>query len=526
MMISRENMTEITQKIRTRFAPSPTGFVHIGSLRTELFNFLFTRHNNGTHVLRIEDTDQNRLVPGAVENLLNVVNGLGITFDEGPRFDNGQIVEQGSYGPYVQSVRKNQGIYAQYVQQLIQQKDAYYCFCSEERLEELRAEQIALKKPPMYDRLCRRLSEAEVEQKLAENKAANKNFVVRQSIPLDGVTEINDLIYGRIVIENKTLDDQVLLKSDGFPTYHLAVVVDDHLMEITHVIRAPEWIPSTPKHLLLYKAFGWEPTEFAHVPLVINKDKTKLAKRQGDVAVEDFLKKGYLKEALVNFMAFLGWNPKTEQEIFSLDELIAQFDLKNVNRASSVFDLDKLDWMNGQYIRNMPIGELVNSLIPFWQVDQSFELDGNRLKITNLDLETKKNYLIAITELEKERLKKLSEIGERTVYFFNKPNQRAIKELLVAKKSTPELTRQGLTGLIEVLDKLEHQDFSKETLEDKVKEYISASGLGNFDVLWPMRVALTGLSASPSPFEVASVLGSYLGKQEVVNRLKAALSNI
>ncbi len=493
---------------KTRFAPSPTGFVHIGSLRTALFSFLFARKNKGVHILRIEDTDQNRLVPGAVENLLGVMAHMGIVFDEGYYLQpNGEVGERGLRGPYTQSKRLN--IYHKHVEELVASKAAYYCFCSEQRLEDLRKEQIALKKPPMYDRLCRNLSDAEVQKKIQEFSKLGKQPVVRQAIPTTGETVIQDLIYGDIVVQNAVLDDQVLLKSDGFPTYHLAVVVDDHAMEITHVIRGEEWIASTPKHILLYQAFGWKPTAFAHLPLILNHDKTKLSKRQGDVAVEDFLAQGYLPEALLNFVAFLGWNPKTEQEIFSLHELIQEFDLSKVHKASAIFDIAKLDWLNSLYIRKLSLEELVNYLIPFWKTAG--------VVLQSLD----HKYLSAIAALEQQRLKKLSEIVERTKYFFEDPVLDP--SMLVWKKSTPEDTKQKLSEVSGYLKTLPESSFTKIDLEAALKSFILEKGYDNGSVLWPMRVALTGESASPGPFEVASVLTLGKGKDEVVSRLEKAL---
>jgi glutamyl-tRNA synthetase len=320
------------------------------------------------------------------------------------------------------------------------------------------------------------------------------------------------------------LDDQVILKSDGFPTYHLAVVVDDHFMEITHVTRGQEWIPSTPKHLLLYKAFGWEPTLFAHFPSILNPDKTKLSKRQGDVSVEDFLRKGYLKEALLNFVAFLGWNPKTEQEVFSMDDLIKHFDFANINRAGAVFDLEKLDWMNGLYIRSKKIEELTELLIPFWQKDGYIEISGDSVNIPNLNLQADNNYLYAVAGLERERLKKLSEIGERTRYFFAEPEYAG--ELLVWKKSTKEDAKVKLSALRELFQKFSDSDFELKTLEEKIKTFISANGYDNGSVLWPLRVGLTGLEKSPGPFEVASVLGQGLGKEKLLERLDRAIAKL
>ena len=517
-------MNTENKKIRTRFAPSPTGFVHIGSLRTALFAFLFARHNGGVNILRVEDTDQNRLVEGAAENLVKVLNSLGIEFDEGFYLDEyGKLVQRGEYGPYLQSQRL--GYYEKYVKELIENGGAYYCFCDEKTLEEVRAEQVALKQPPMYNRVCRKLSADEVAGKLAEFSAANKRPVVRQAVPESGQTIIHDLIYKDIVYENRILDDQILLKSDGFPTYHLAVVVDDHEMQISHVIRGEEWIPSTPKHLLLYKAFGWDAPQFGHLPLILNADKSKLSKRQGDVAVEDFLKKGYFPEALLNFVAFLGWNPKTEKEIFSLTDLIAEFDLAKVNKASAVFDLKKLDWLNGLYIRKESTSDLTQKLIPHWVRDGYLTQEAESIFLPHFKNQTcSLEYLEAISGLEKDRLKKLSEIGERTAYFFKPLIGTDYTELLVSKKSSVELTKTGLELVKKFFEEHQTPDLSIQTIEEKIKAMIEVSGLGNFDVLWPMRVALTGLPASPNPFEVAWALNLGLGKAEIIERLDSALA--
>lgn len=493
------------QTVRTRFAPSPTGYVHIGSLRTALFNFLFARANKGVVVLRVEDTDQARLVDGAVENLLKVCKSVGITFDEGPSLDDqGKLESKGNHGPYIQSER--QELYVKYGEQLISEGKAYYCFCTEQRLDELRKEQTALKMPPRYDRHCAKLSASEIEAKKQELAKEGKNPVVRFLIPDSGQTVVEDAIYGELKFDNKTLDDQIIIKSDGFPTYHLAVVVDDHLMEITHVIRAEEWIPSTPKHILLYQAFGWTPPTFAHIPLVLNPDKSKLSKRQGDVSVEDFLAKGYLPEALINFVAFLGFNPKTTQEVFSMEELINAFSLDKINHSSAIFDINKLDWLNGLYIRNMSLSDLVSKLKAYWQ---SANVDSKYL--------ANEAFLEAIAGLEKERLKKLSEITERTEYFFATPT--ISKEQLVWKKSTPEATKEILAKLAEYIT---NTDIASDGWENSIKEFITSNSYDNGTVLWPMRYALTGLEKSPGPFEVASVLAIGLGKEEIVNRITIA----
>ncbi len=511
-------MDDFNSKIRVRFAPSPTGFVHIGSLRTALFTFLFARHNRGTNILRIEDTDQNRYVEGALENMLKVFKEMGITFDEGYYLDDeNRVKEKGDFGPYLQSKRLD--LYQKYAKQLVEQGSAYYCFCSEERLDEVRKEQVALKKPPMYDRHCRNLSPEEIESKLKEFQSAGKNAVIRQAIPPDGQTIIQDLIYGEVSYDNKILDDQVILKSDGFPTYHLAVVIDDHHMEISHVIRGEEWIPSTPKHLILYKAFGWQPPSFAHLPLILNPDKSKLSKRQGDVAVEDFLTKGYLKETLLNFVVFLGWNPKTEKELFTLDELVSEFELKNVNKSGAVFDINKLDWINGLYIRQLEIGDLTGRLIPYWQADPVI---GSSNIFNSSLIDAPQNYLKSIASLERERLKKLSEIGERTRYFFTEPEY--VGSLLVWKKSDAADAKSKLSELNNLFSSLE--DFSQSNLETSIKDFIASKSFDNGSVLWPLRVALTGMEKSPGPFEVAATLALGPGKQEILARIQKAISKL
>lgn len=505
-------MPQEQAKIRTRFAPSPTGFVHIGSLRTALFSFLFARHHGGTNILRIEDTDQNRFVAGSLENMLSVFARVGIEFEEGPFSENNQIKQRGEFGPYIQSERKDQGLYQKYAEELVAKGKAYYCFCSEERLEELRKEQTALKKPPMYDRQCRSLPAEEVQKQMNEFTVAGKNPVIRFAIPLDGQTTVRDVIYGDITYENKVLDDQVILKSDGFPTYHLAVVIDDHFMEITHVIRGEEWIPSTPKHLLIYEAFGWTPTQFAHLPLIVNPDKTKLAKRQGDASVEYYLKAGYLPEALINFIVLLGWNPKTEQEIFSLPELIEKFELRSVHKSNAVLDKNKLDWISGQYIRKMPVADLAKQLVPYWQ-----EAGVNTAQYSE-------DFLESIAGLEQERLKKLSEIGERAGYFFKEPEYDA--GLLVWKKSDAADAKQKLTELNGFFTNLAETDFILEVLTAKLQQFIAEKGFDNGSVLWPLRVALTGMEKSPGPFEVASILARGLGKTEVLHRLDVATEKL
>ncbi|MCO4781677.1 MAG: glutamate--tRNA ligase [Candidatus Cloacimonetes bacterium] len=331
----------MTSSIRARFAPSPTGYIHVGSVRTALYNYLFAKKNKGTYVLRVEDTDQTRKVDGSIENLLDVMNKLSLASDEGPSAQG----QTGDFGPYYQSERLD--LYQKYIEQMIESKKAYRCFCSSERLDEMRINQTAKGLPTRYDRKCLSLS---IEE---SNSRANESHVVRLNVPVNETILVDDIIRGKIQFKSEEIDDQVLLKSDGFPTYHFANVVDDHLMKISHVIRGEEWLLSTAKHVLLYQALSWETPKFAHLPLLLNADKSKLSKRQGDVAVEDFLNAGYLEEALINFLALLGWHGNTDQEIFTLDELIEQFSLERVSKSGAVFDREKLDWMNGQYLKNI-----------------------------------------------------------------------------------------------------------------------------------------------------------------------------
>lgn len=505
----------MSDKIRTRFAPSPTGYLHVGGLRTALFSFLLARHNGGSFVLRVEDTDQARFVEGSIQKLIDILNFVGLKYDEGLYLDGGKIVSRGDYGPYLQSQRRD--LYTKYADQLVAEGKAYYCFCDEKRLEELRKEQEALKQPTRYDRKCRNLTKEEVSSNL--DKGAP--HVVRQAVPLEGQTVLKDLVYGEIIWDNKTLDDQVLLKSDGFPTYHLAVVVDDHLMEISHVVRGEEWIPSAPKHILLYQAFGWQAPQFAHLPILLNKDRTKLSKRQGDVSVEDYLQKGYLKEALINFVAFLGWNPKTDQEIFSLDELVAQFNLENVNKASPIFDTDKLDWLNNQYLRKMDLAAVVELAIPYLQRAGLVSGEANDLTAKN-GKKISQEYLQVVLQMERERLKKLSELGDSDKFFFEQPNYNP--EILIWKKSNLAATRENLQKLMAHIQGMADSDFqTTENIEAKIKEFITASGTDNGSVLWPLRVALSGLEKSPGPFEIAHALFIGFGKFEIPQRIETAL---
>ncbi|MFA6460574.1 MAG: glutamate--tRNA ligase, partial [Patescibacteria group bacterium] len=344
--------------IKTRFAPSPTGYLHIGSLRTALYNYLFAKQNKGIFMLRIEDTDQKREVSGALESLIQTLQKMGLNWDEGPVMDKDlNLTEKGQFGPYLQSNRLK--IYHEQALKLVKEGKAYYCTCSPERLAQLRTDQEAKNEAPRYDGHCRDL---EIK---AEKPNGNQPFVIRLKIPQDREVVFNDVIRGEVKFKSTEIDDQVLIKSDGYPTYHLANVVDDHLMEVTNVVRGEEWLPSTPKHILLYEAFGWQAPQFAHLPLLLNADKSKLSKRQGDVAVEDYLAKGYLPEALINYVALLGWHPNDNNEIFSLADLVKHFNLNKVQKGGAIFDVNKLNWFNCYYIKQLPEKELLQRCAEF-----------------------------------------------------------------------------------------------------------------------------------------------------------------
>jgi glutamyl-tRNA synthetase len=490
-------------KVRTRFAPSPTGFLHVGSLRTVIYAYIIAKQNKGKFLLRIEDTDKEREVPGAKEALINTLENLGFDYDEGPILKNGKLDSKGKYGPYIQSERLD--IYHKYAQQLLDNDQAYHCFCTPERLTQMREEQMKNNQPPKYDRCCRKLGQQEIQAKLD----AKTPYVIRLKMPDNEIIKFNDLIRGEVEFNSNDSDDQVLLKSDGFPTYHLAVVVDDHLMEISHVIRGEEWLPSTPKHLILYKFFNWQAPQFAHMSLLLNPDHTKLSKRKGDVAVEDFLNKGYLKEALINFIATIGWTESagSEQEIYSLKDLIKKFHIKRVTKAGAIFNLEKLDWLNSFYIRQMKIKELTKLCLPYLQ-----QIAPN---ISGVLAEK-------IVTIEQERLKKLSDITVN-IEFLVKDSIDYPADLLVWKKSTKEQTKANLEILAKYLETLTPKDFSStKTLEAKVIDWIKANNYGVGDLLWPMRVALSGQQNSPSPFEIAWILG----QKATLTRIETALKKL
>lgn len=481
-------------EIRVRIAPSPTGFTHIGTLRTALTNFLFARRYKGKFVIRLEDTDQKRLVKESAADLVNSLRWAGIDWDEGIDLDaNGNIIEKGNYGPYIQSEKLE--IFQKYAQDLIQQGKAYYCFCSPERLEKMRKEQQKRGEPPKYDKKCLKMPKGEIEERL-RNK---EKHVIRLNVPQEGKTEFKDIIRGKISIENKLIDDQILIKSDGYPTYHLAVVIDDHLMQISHVLRGEEWLPSTPKHILIYKAFNWKIPEFGHLPQLLNLNGKKLSKRDGDVGVRDFIKKGYLPEALINYIALLGWNPKTTQEFFSMQELIKEFDIEKINRAGAKLDYGRLDWISSYYIKRMSDKKLL-------------KLSQKYLKERNIEIEPQK--LERVISIQKNRTSKLSEILEGIEYLLNKEIKYP-EEMLKWK----DMDRQEIKNNLEKAEKI-ISDFTEDeyTLEKIEQNLLVAAGEKRGEFLWPLRVALTGQEKSPSPFECAWVLG----KEKTLERIRLA----
>ncbi|HLC44701.1 MAG TPA: glutamate--tRNA ligase [Patescibacteria group bacterium] len=488
-------------KVRTRFAPSPTGYLHVGGLRTALFNYLFARHNEGVFVLRIEDTDRERYVAGAVEKILQTLKEVGLGYDEGPDKD-------GGFGPYIQSERLPQ--YQKYAADLISTGSAYYCFCTPSRLDKIREEQKRNNFPTRYDGNCRDLSQKEREK----NFRAGTPFVVRFRTPRTGVTEFTDLVFGRKEFRNDLLDDTILTKSDGYPVYNFANVIDDHLMEISHVIRGEEFISSTPKHVLLYQSFGWGLPQFAHLPLLLDQHRKKLSKRSGDVAVEEYLLKGYLKEALLNFISLLGWNPKSKEEIFSLQELVAEFSLDHANKSGAIFDPAKLNFINRKWQQKLNLGRQDPLYVRAVQILQERlgQIDENTLVAVWPQILQRANDPYA---LEKDL--------EEFLFYFREPQVEI--SLLPWKKQSPDSVKARLTLLREYISTLQPADFEARILEQKIKKLLQSRGVPLGEALWPLRVALTGQKNSPGPFEVMESFGKVLRKNEViVKRIDSALA--
>lgn len=479
-------------KIRTRYAPSPTGRMHVGNLRTALYEYLIARHENGEFILRIEDTDQERFFEGALEIIYNTLEKAGLDYDEGPD-------KPGDCGPYVQSERVTSGIYMEYAKKLVEKGEAYYCFCTKERLESLK-QTVAGKEIMLYDKHCLNLSKEEVEAKLA----AGEPFVIRQNIPMEGTTSFYDDIYGEITVENAELDDMILIKSDGYPTYNFANVVDDHLMGITHVVRGNEYLSSTPKYIRLYEAFGWEPPVFVHLPLITDEEHHKLSKRSGHSSFEDLLDLGFLPEAIINFVALLGWSPEGTEEIFSLEDLIREFDYKRVNKSPAVFDMVKLRWMNGEYIKNMDFDEYKEYALPY--VDQVIHKDIRKDKIL---------------ELMKTRIEVFPDIPEKIDFFEALPDYDISMYTHKKMKTNSEISLEVLKETLPILEA--QDDYSLDALHDVIMKYIGEKGVKNGVVLWPLRTAVSGKQSTPGgAFEIMEIIG----KEESLARIRKGIEKL
>lgn len=483
-------MTPINETVRVRFAPSPTGFLHVGGLRTALYNFLFARKHGGTFVLRIEDTDRSRFVPGAVEQLIAMLRWSGLEFDEGPEVG-------GAFGPYLQSERLT--LYHAEVDRLLANGSAYRCFCSAARLEEMKLAQQQAKLPPRYDRTCLRIAPGDVAAKVA----AGEPHVVRMRVPDGETIVVHDDVRGDVAFEASALDDQVLLKSDGYPTYHLANVVDDHAMRITHVIRGEEWLPSTPKHILLYRFFDYEPPRFAHLPLLLNPDRSKLSKRQGDVAVEDYKAKGYFPEALINFVALLGWSTGDEREVFTLDELVREFSVERVNRAGAIFNLDKLRWFNQVYIRKMPAERLLADLQPAL-AQHGYDRFPDA-------------YHVRVIDLMRERVTVVQDFVAEARWFYVDPE--SYEPETVAKRWNAESGARlaRLLGRFEAL-----RDFDHASIEECVRGFAEAEGVKAGDVVHPLRLAASGVGRGPGLYEMLEALG----RDVCLRRIRRAIDTL
>ncbi|MBN1487403.1 MAG: glutamate--tRNA ligase [Anaerolineae bacterium] len=477
--------------VRVRFAPSPTGHPHIGNIRTVVFNWLFARQNNGKFILRIEDTDRTRYVEDAVKVITDSLTWLGLDWDEGP--DKG-----GPYGPYTQSKRLD--IYREKAEELVAKGLAYRCNCKPERLEKIREENLAKGLNPMYDRHCRDLPPDAV--------APNEPHVIRLKVPLEGTTTVHDELKGDVTFDNTQINDQILLKTDGFPTYHLAVVVDDHMMDITHIIRADEWLPSTPKHVMLYEAFGWEPPIFIHVPLVLGQDGKKLSKRHGAVSIADFHRQGYLPEAVFNFLSLLGWSPGEgdEQEIFTREELIERFDIERVNLAPAVFAYDKLDWMNGVHIRNMSEEDLLHKLIPVWQEVGFISTPVQAEMLRKLE---------KLVPLVQERLKTVRDVIPLTDFVFTDIEMLPAEEL-IGKKMTVEQSIEALQKTQALLATL--VNFDDKEMEQPMRDLATELGLKAGQLFTIVRNAVTAKTVTPPLFGLLEVIG----RETTLRRLEQA----
>ncbi len=487
--------------IRTRFAPSPTGRMHVGNLRTALYEYLIAKHEGGTFILRIEDTDQERLVEGAVDIIYRTIQGTGLIHDEGPDKD-------GGYGPYVQSERQASGIYLEYAKQLVDKGAAYYCFCTKDRLASLKTavgstseedeeEVKEVKEIIKYDKHCLHLSKEEIEAKLA----AGLPFVIRQNNPTQGSTTFHDAIFGDITVDNEELDDMILIKSDGFPTYNFANVIDDHLMKITHVVRGNEYLSSTPKYTRLYQDFGWEEPVYVHLPLITNEDHKKLSKRSGHSSYEDLLEQGFVSEAIINFVALLGWSSSNNTEIMSMEELIHEFDYTHINKAPAVFDIVKLRWMNGEYLKSMDFEKFYDLALPYIREAITGELD-----------------LRKIAALIKTRIETLVDIKEIIDFFEELPEYDIQMYTHKKMKTDTQSSLKVLTDLLPSFEALE--DYSEASVEAVIMSYIAEQGIKNGQGLWPVRTAVSGKQSTPGgAYEIMNILG----KEESLRRIRKAI---
>lgn len=484
-------------EVRVRFAPSPTGYLHIGGLRTALFNYLYARHTGGKMILRIEDTDRTRFVEGALENLLKALKWSGVEIDEGVMLDeNGHVTEKGDFGPYIQSERVEKGIYNKYIDQLIEEGKAYYCFCSQERVDKVRDQMKADGLTPKYDGLCRSIPLEEAKQRVANGE----EYTVRLKLPKDYDISFNDRIKGKITFNTDDQDDQVLIKRDGYPTYHFAVVVDDHLMGITHVVRGDEWISSTPKHVYLYEAFGWEAPEYIHLPTVLNKDHKKYSKRNGDGMVEDFIEEGYMPEGLINFLSLLGWSPDSEEEIFTMEELAKQFDFDRVNKTGAVFDKKKLDWVNGHYVRELSPEKLAEDIKPYMikagLIDESYDHDK----------------LVLLAETWQSAIDKFSDAPELAKNYYIKSEDIEYDDDAKEAISTDE-ARTLFDAFLNQLDQVDEidADFAKSVMKTIQKE----TGIKGKNLWFPVRAAVTGSVHGPDLSNAFLIMGKDLVKDRL-----------
>ena len=479
-------------KVKTRFTPSPTGRMHVGNLRTALYAYLIAKHEGGSFMLRIEDTDQERFQEGALEIIYRTLKDTGLVHDEGPDKD-------GGVGPYVQSERNAQGIYLEYAKKLIEQGDAYYCFCDKERLDSLRTT-VAGKEITVYDKHCLHLSKEEIEA----NLAAGKPYVIRINMPTEGTTTFHDEIYGDISVNNEELDDMILIKSDGYPTYNFANVVDDHLMGITHVVRGNEYLSSTPKYNRLYEAFGWEVPVYVHCPLITNEDHQKLSKRCGHSSYEDLLEQGFVREAIVNFVALLGWSPEDNQEIMSLEELVQKFDYRHMSKSPAVFDMTKLRWMNGEYIKAMDDDKFYAMAEPYLK------------KVLKKDFDLKK-----IAGMVKTRIEILPDICDMVSFF---EEMEDYDNSLYFNKKMKLTEEKSLALLKEVLPLMEQQeDYSNDALFAMLSAFGQEKGYKTGYVMWPIRIAVSGRQTTPAG---ATEILSVIGKEESVKRIRAAIDKL